>query len=117
MEGRINTESLWKKVNGDVLKIRDLVRGLSEEELGEKRSHHISTKDLLYGNFHPYIIKAFITSQNYKPSGKEQYSYDHLRKYLDAVLVLHGSNRCKKGLHTRYREVKKQSRFFPIPCR
>lgn len=102
MEGKINTESLGKKENGDVLMISDLVRGLSEEELGDKQSYHNSTKDLIYGNLHPNIIKAFITSHNYKPSGEEQYSYDHLRKYHDAVL--HGSTRSKKGLPTGYKE-------------
>jgi len=83
-----------------------LIRNLTNEEKEDKDNYNNSKKDLNYDILPAAIIKAYISSNKFKPNSTvenpEQYGYDHLRKNHDAVL--YGASRGKKVLPTGYKE-------------
>jgi len=86
-----------------------LVRELSNQEKGDKGNYHNSIKDLNYEILPVEIVKAYISSNKFKPTSTvdkpEQYGFDHLRKNHDAVL--YGASRVKKILPMGYKEEMK----------
>ena len=58
---------------------------LSQEQRQNKKTYHTSTHDLKYNILNPKYQQLFMSATKKKPDGKV-YSYDHIRKFHDAVL-------------------------------
>ena len=82
----------------------DLVRELSSEEKSDKDRFWTCTHDLVYEKMDPLVVKAFISGNKVreeKADGTQLfYSYDHLRKYKDAILF--GAKRARCSLPAQY---------------
>ena len=61
------------------------VRNLTDEEMNDSTSFFWKNKkDIVYEGLNSKFLKAFVASKTKKTSGKTS-SYDHIRKYFDAV--------------------------------
>ena len=93
----------WVKTNYSS-QAMTLVRELSDDEKSERELYYKSTHDFVYEALDPLIIKAFISANKVRgrnENGNEVfYSYDHLRKYKDAILF--GAKRNHSALPSNY---------------
>jgi hypothetical protein len=106
---RLDRVILWieERVNDGKIQLSEsLIRNLTDVEKCDKDNFYQSTKDLNYNILPVDIIKAFISSNKFKPTSTtenpEQYGFDHLRKYHDSIL--YGAARVKKLLPVGYKE-------------
>ena len=77
----------WKSDYPDYYE--QVVVQLTPEQRANKRVFHTSTQDLQYNILDPLALQNFMSANKVKPNGKE-YSFDHIRKYHDAILFCEG---------------------------
>ena len=95
------------------LDTRELIRALTPDQRVDKINYNKNTHDFVYTKFPRSIMKAFLSDpkQVYKKHRNPtdpivQYSFDHLRKFHDAILF--GANRANERLPAGYgQEMKK----------
>ena len=63
----------------------EVVIELTPQQRANKDLYHTSTHDLLYNKLNPEFTKLFISANKMK-TGDKQYTFDHMRKYHDAIL-------------------------------
>jgi hypothetical protein len=107
---RLKTMVEWLDIQinqGKIVAERTLILDLTDAQKNDTSNYHNMTKDFDYSILPSTIVKAFISTHKYKPSvagqdKREQYGYDHLRKYHDSIL--YGAKRAKKPFPAGYRE-------------
>ena len=62
-----------------------IVFDLSPEQRENKGVYYNATQDLRYNLLNPQAMQMFMSANKQRPDGKD-YSYDHMRKYHDAIL-------------------------------
>ena len=92
---------------GIQININDIIRDLTEEEKADRVNYHKSKQDFTYSKNPVELTKLFLSdpSQMYKKRNSptdplKQYSFDHLRKYHDAIFF--GANRARVRLPAGY---------------
>ena len=82
----------------------EMVRELNHEEKNDQDRFWKSTHDVVYDKLDPLVVKAFISGNKVRETKADGtnvfYSYDHLRKYKDAILF--GAKRARCSLPTNY---------------
>ena len=77
-----------------------VVYNLSAEQRSDRRRYHTSTQDVRYDRLNPKFMKYFLSGDvKIKADGKH-YSFDHIRKFHDAVL--HGAKVAEEVLSPLY---------------
>ena len=100
---RLQTMIKWFMENYEE-ECRDIVRDLTSREKEDKDRFWKSTHDLVYEKLDPLVVKAFISGNKVREERSDGtklfYSYDHLRKYKDAILF--GAKRARRSLPPNY---------------
>ena len=76
---------------------------LSNEEKADRVNYGtgvVQTHDLVYDRINCELLKAFISCKRYKANGNE-YGYDNMRKYVNAVV--YGASRKRQSLPQNFR--------------
>jgi hypothetical protein len=81
-----------------------MCRPLTDAEKAEGDTYYQATHDFVYERLDPTLIQGFISCRKVKYVDEDGaniiYSYDHLRRYKDAVI--YGSKRAKKPLSSNF---------------
>ena len=73
---------------------------LSDEQKADKRRYHTQEEDFRYSGLNVQMVKAFMSANKFKPGTENQYSYEHMRKYHNAIQ--HGAYRACQSLPQSY---------------
>ena len=99
----------FKKIadGGIQININEIIRDLTDEEKADRVNYHKCKQDFIYSKYPAELTKLFLSdpAQMYKKRASptdplKQYSFDHLRKYHDAILF--GANRARQKLPAGY---------------
>lgn len=99
---------LKKIADGGIqININEIIRDLTDEEKADRVNYHKCKQDFIYSKYPAELTKLFLSdpAQMYKKRASptdplKQYSFDHLRKYHDAILF--GANRARQKLPAGY---------------
>ena len=78
----------------------EVVFSLSPEQRRDKRRYWTAKHDLRYSRLNPELTKIYMSGQVKTKADGKQYSYDHVRKYHDAIL--YGAKLAKEDLPPGY---------------
>ena len=89
------------------INVSEIIRDLTDEEKADRVNHHKCKQDFIYSKYPAELTKLFLSdpAQIYKKRASptdplQQYSFDYLRKYHDAILF--GANRARQKLPEGY---------------